>query len=63
VKHRTDVVGIFPNEVSSILPIGAALFERNDEWQTARSHMMVKAFAEIDIGESDLMLSIATKAA
>ncbi len=35
VKRRADVVGTFPNEASITRLIGAALFEQNDEWQTA----------------------------
>ena len=41
VKRRAGVVGIFPNEASITRLIGAVLFERNDEWQTASRYMMV----------------------
>ena len=34
VERRVDVVGIAPNEASIARPVGAGLFEQNDEWQT-----------------------------
>ncbi|WP_254885044.1 hypothetical protein [Salipiger sp. HF18] len=44
-------------------PIGAVLFEQNDEWQTASRYRMVGAFAQIDKEELDPILSITTKVA
>ena len=58
VKRSADVVGIFPNEPSIVRPIGAVLFEQNDEWQIASRYMMVEAFAQIDNEETDPILSI-----
>ncbi len=34
VKRRADGLGIFPNEDSISRLIGAARFERNDDWQS-----------------------------
>ena len=45
VKPLADVAGIFPSEASILRLIGAALFEKDDEWQPARRCMMVEAFA------------------
>jgi putative transposase len=61
VKRRADVVGIFPNEDSIVRLIGAVLFEQNDEWQSQHRYMQVEAFAQIDVAESDPLLSITTQ--
>ncbi len=52
-----------PNEAYIIRPIGAALFEQNNESRTSSRCMMVEAFALIDTKEIDPILSITTKAA
>ena len=54
---------MFPNEALIMLLIGVVLFEKNDEWQTLSSCMMVEAFAQIDKEEIDPLFSITTKAA
>lgn len=48
VIRRADVVESFPNEASITRLIGAVLFKKNDECQTASRYMMVEAFADID---------------
>lgn len=63
MKRRADVVVFFPNEASIARPIGAVLFEQNDEWQTASRYIMVEAIAEIDAEETDPILNITTLAA
>jgi transposase-like protein len=55
--------GIFPNEASIIRPIGAVLFEQNDEWQTRHRYMQLEAFSQIDAARTNPVLSILTQAA
>ena len=40
IKHRTEVVGIFPIEDAITHLVGAILLEQNDEWAVQRSRYM-----------------------
>jgi hypothetical protein len=55
--------GSSPTRTRSFRPVGAVLFEQNDEWQSEHRYMQVEAFAQIDAAESDPLLSITTRAA
>ena len=55
--------GIFPNEASITRPVGAVLFEQNDEWQTQHRYSQVEAFSQINAAQTNPILSILTQAA
>lgn len=57
VRRRAAVVGTCPNEESIIRPIGAVLFEQNDEWQSQPRYM------QIDAAQIDPPSSLSTQAA
>jgi putative transposase len=55
VKRRADVVGIFPNEASTIRLIGAVLLEANDEWQLQHRYMQIEGMAELLAPDADAL--------
>lgn len=40
IKHRSDAIGIFPNEDALVRLIGTLLLEQNDEWPAERTRAM-----------------------
>lgn len=47
IKHRTNVVGIFPNEAAIRRLVGALMLEQNDEWAVTRRYMTLETVAAI----------------
>jgi len=61
IKHRSDVVGIFPNEAAVTRLIGAILLEQNDEWAVQRArYMTLETIAPLS---DDLAVSLPSLAA
>ena len=54
IKHRTDVVGIFPNEAAVTRLAGAVVLEIHDEWAIAeRRYLSEGSMARLDPAGDD----------
>jgi transposase-like protein len=53
VKRRTDVVGIFSNEASTMHLVGAVLMEQHDDWIQEKHYRTRETMAEVS-GTSEL---------
>ena len=47
IKRRTNVVGIFPSDLSALRLIRAVLADQHDEWVIARSHLSDTSMAQL----------------
>jgi putative transposase len=57
--HRTDVVGMFPDDASLIRLVSMLAIEANDEWLVGRSYISQKSMATLPdaVSEKDLSLN------
>ena len=48
MKHRFNVVAVFPNDRSAIRLTGAVLADQHDEWAIARRYLSETSMALLD---------------
>ncbi|MBD5635633.1 MAG: IS256 family transposase [Candidatus Eremiobacteraeota bacterium] len=60
IKRRTDVVGIFPNDVAIVRLAGALLLEQNDEWQLQRRYLSLEGLGAISDNQNQRLSAVIT---
>lgn len=62
MQPRATMVGVFPLEVSIVIPFGAFLIEQNDDSQRQRRCVMVKILSQFETAKTAQLPSITTQA-